>query len=78
MKIACHKGAEAFRRRGVALDAVVAAVAALEVRSYHLDEELQWLLCVCLLVHVSSESYTRDASTLQKSADGKQLKPDMH
>ena len=33
MKLACHKGAEAFRREGVALDAVVAAIAALEVRS---------------------------------------------
>ena len=33
MKVACHKGAVAFGRRGVALDAVVAAIAALEVRS---------------------------------------------
>ena len=33
MKLACHKGSEAFRRRGVALDAVVAAIAALEVTS---------------------------------------------
>ena len=41
MKLACHKGAEAFRREGVALDAVVAAIAALEVRSEDQNDILQ-------------------------------------
>ncbi len=31
MKGACHKGEEAFRRQGTALDAVVAAITVLEV-----------------------------------------------
>lgn len=44
MKLACHKGAEALRREGVALDAVVAAIAALEVRSEDQNNMLQWLL----------------------------------
>ena len=44
MKLACHKGAEAFRRGGVALDAVVAAIAALEVRSEDQDDMCTWLL----------------------------------